>query len=51
MPTSTMVDLGGQITDNLVSFKSVVIFLVGLFLAFIIIEFFVDVARNAKDKI
>lgn len=50
LPTSTVTDIGLQVSTNLTSFKDIVILLISLFLAFVVIEFIIDTVIKVKKN-
>ena len=50
MPTSTASDLAGQVTTGLSTYSSIIILLVGLALAFFIIESIINALSNKNTN-
>lgn len=50
MPTSTLSDITGQVSNNMTSFSSVVILLISITLAFFIVESIISALRNKNEK-
>lgn len=50
MPATALSDVGGQVTDGLASYSVIITLLVGVFLAFFIIERIVDMLRHKKNE-
>lgn len=50
MPTSTLSDITGQVSNNMTSFSSIVILLISVTLAFFIVESIISALRSKNEK-
>jgi hypothetical protein len=48
LPENAIISIGGQVTDGLSSFSSITTLLIGIFLAFIVIEKIINTLKKEK---
>ena len=49
IPTSTISDIGAQVTSNIGALSPIAVLIISLLLAFLVIEFLVSVFSNKKN--
>ena len=50
LPSSTVADIGGQVTGNFTAVSPIVELLIGVVLAFIVVEFIIGVLSHHNEK-